>query len=97
MQPSDRVAVLASHFVEHHTPQGQDGGLFRMHTSAVNPDATGATALPERLSDDSGWNVYRSMQGLLYDLACFHQLTTDSTALQIEQVYPQAHHTFHAR
>ena len=30
----------------------------------MQAEARGATALPERLSDDSGWNVYRS--GLLW-------------------------------
>ena len=59
MQPADRVAVLTGHFSDSPGVQQTADGLFRMYTSAVDPDATGATALPERLSDDSGWNVYR--------------------------------------
>ena len=68
MAAPDRLAVLSGHFAPaQEEPEAKS--VSRCLTSAastsslsfgnVDPDAVGATALPERLSDDSGWNVYR--------------------------------------
>ena len=59
MQHTERVAVLASHFAESASVGAADGGVSRMDAAAMNPAASGASALPERLSDESTWNVYR--------------------------------------